>query len=149
MLSAYKAAGLKEGYVLTALNYLEWRRGAERYIRPLQAKGEASVLTDDTYLKALNTLKSKYASEPICAEVYLAQAQFAIEKDQPVSALKLCDEAIGLYPSYHRINALKNLRQEILSPYLNVNVISQAFPGEEIKLRASHKNLDGFTVTPF
>ena len=70
---------------MTALNYLEWRRGAERYIRPLQAKGEASVLTDDTYLKALNTLKSKYASEPICAEVYLAQARYAIEKQQQVN----------------------------------------------------------------
>ena len=146
MLSAYKAAGLKEGYVLTALNYLEWRRGAERYIRPLQAKGEASVLTDDTYLKALNTLKSKYASEPICAEVYLAQARYAIEKQQQVNALQLCDEAIRLYPGYDRINALKNLREEILAPYLNVYAADQAFPNEEIELRASHKNLDGFTV---
>ena len=146
MLSAYKAAGLKEGYVLTALNYLEWRRGAERYIRPLQAKGEALVLTDDTYLKALNTLKSKYASEPICAEVYLAQARYAIEKQQQVNALQLCDEAIRLYPGYDRINALKNLREEILAPYLNVYAADQAFPNEEIELRASHKNLDGFTV---
>ena len=137
MLSAYKAAGLKEGYVLTALNYLDWRRGAERYIRPLQVKGEASVLTDDTYLKALNTLKSKYASEPICAEVYLAQARYAIEKQQQVNALQLCDEAIRLYPGYDRINALKNLREEILAPYLNVYAADQAFPNEEIELRLS------------
>ena len=110
MLSAYKAAGLKEGYVLTALNYLEWRRGAERYIRPLQ-KGEASVLTDDTYLKALNTLKSKYASEPICAEVYLAQARYAIEKQQQVNALQLCDEAIRLYPGYDESSLLNLLKR--------------------------------------
>ena len=142
MLSAYKAAGLKEGYVLTALNYLEWRRGAERYIRPLQVKGEASVLTDDTYLKALNTLKSKYASEPICAEVYLAQARYAIEKQQQVNALQLCDEAIRLYPGYDRINALKNLREEILAPYLNVYAADQAFPNEEIELRASVSSPD-------
>ena len=62
MIPAYKATGLKEGYVLTALNYLEWRWNADRNIRPLQAKGELPVLTEDTYLKALNTLKSKYAS---------------------------------------------------------------------------------------
>lgn len=146
MISAYQAAGLNEGYVLALLNYLQWRRMADQAFRSFQAKNGLIGLTQDPYLAALNELKSKFKSEPICAEVYLAQAQFAIEKDQPVSALKLCDEAIGLYPSYHRINALKNLRQEILSPYLNVNVISQAFPGEEIKLRASHKNLDGFTV---
>ena len=149
MISAYQAAGLNEGYVLALLNYLQWRRMADQVFRSFQAKNGLIGLTQDPYLAALNELKSKFKSEPICAEVYLAQAQFAIEKDQPVSALKLCDEAIGLYPSYHRINALKNLRQEILSPYLNVNVISQAFPGEEIKLRASHKNLDGFTVRLF
>ena len=44
--------------MLTALNYLEWRWNADRNIRPLQAKGELPVLTEDTYLKALNTLKS-------------------------------------------------------------------------------------------
>ena len=149
MISAYQAAGLNEGYVLALLNYLQWRRMADQAFRSFQAKNGLIGLTQDPYLAALNELKSKFKSEPICAEVYLAQAQFAIEKDQPVSALKLCDEAIGLYPSYYRINALKNLRQEILSSYLNVNVISQAFPGEEIKLRASHKNLDGFTVRLF
>lgn len=146
MLSAYKASGLKEGYVLTALNYLEWRRGADRNIRPFQIKSGSSELTDDTYLKALNTLKSNYASEPICAEVYLAQARYAIEKEQQLNALQLCDEAIRLYPGYRRINALKNLREDILSPYLNVTAANQAFPNEEIELRASHKNLDGFTV---
>ena len=146
MISAYKATGLKEGYVLTALNYLEWRWNADRNIRPLQAKGELPVLTEDTYLKALNTLKSKYASEPICAEVYLAEARYTIGKQQQLNALQLCDEAIRLYPGYRRINALKNLREEILAPYLNVNASDLAFPNEEIELRVSHKNLDGFTV---
>ena len=146
MISAYKATGLKEGYVLTALNYLEWRWNADRNIRPLQAKGELPVLTGDTYLKALNTLKSKYASEPICAEVYLAEARYTIGKQQQLNALQLCDEAIRLYPGYRRINALKNLREEILAPYLNVNASDLAFPNEEIELRVSHKNLDGFTV---
>ena len=146
MISAYKATGLKEGYVLTALNYLEWRWNADRNIRPLQAKGELPVLTEDTYLKALNRLKNKYASEPICAEVYLAEARYTIGNQQQLNALQLCDEAIRLYPGYDRINALKNLREEILAPYLNVNASDLAFPNEEIELRVSHKNLDGFTV---
>ena len=41
---------------------------------------------------------------------------------------------------------MKNLREEILAPYLNVNASDLAFPNEEIELRVSHKNLDGFTV---
>ena len=113
--------------MLTALNYLEWRWNADRNIRPLQAKGELPVLTEDTYLKALNRLKNKYASEPICAEVYLAEARYTIGKQQQLNALQLCDEAIRLYPGYRRINALKNLREEILAPYLNVNASDLVF----------------------
>lgn len=146
MIAAYKAADLKEGYVLTALNYLEWRRNADRSIVPFQAQEGLLGLTEDTFLTALNTLKSKFASEPVTAEVYLAQARYAIEKQQQVNALQLCDEAIRLYPNYRRINALKNLREDVLAPYLNVAAARQAFPNEEIKLNVSHKNLDGFTV---
>ena len=36
---------------------------------------------------------------------------------------------------YDRINALKNLREEILAPYLNVYAADQAFPNEEIELK--------------
>lgn len=102
--------------------------------------------TADTYNAALDELKRQFKSEPICAEVYLAQARYAVEKMQQVNALQLCDEAIRLYPGYRRINALKNLREEILAPFLNVSAVSQAFPNEEIKLNVGHKNLDGFTV---
>ena len=48
--------------------------------------------------------------EPICAEVYLAEARYTIGKQQQLNALQLCDEAIRLYSGYRRINALKNLR---------------------------------------
>ena len=146
MIAAYKAAGLKEGYILTALNYLEWRRNADRSVMLLKIKAGRRGLTEDTYLTALNTLKSKFASEPVSAEVYLAQARYAIEKEQQINALQLCDEAIRLYPNYRRINAVKNLREEILAPSLNVRAAGQAFPNEEIKLDVFHKNLDGFTL---
>ena len=33
-----------------------------------------------------------------------------------------------------------------MSPFLNVTAAATAFPGEEIEIRASHKNLDGFTL---
>lgn len=146
MIAAYKAADLKEGYILTALDYLEWRRNADGGFVPFQAQEGLLGLTEDTFLTALNTLKSKFVSEPVTAEVYFVQARYAIQKQQQVNALQLCDEAIRLYPNYRRINALKNLREEILAPYLNVRTASQAFPNEEIKLNVSHKNLDGFTV---
>lgn len=146
MISAYKASGLKEGEVLTTLNYLEWRWGANRNIYPVQARGEWQPMTQDSYVEALNKLKTQYKSEEICAEVYLALARNLIDNQQQVSALQLCDEAISFYPNYRRINALKNLREEILAPSLNVNTNATAYPGNEIKLNVTHKNLDGFTL---
>lgn len=146
MLSAYEARGDKDGYVLTSLQYLEWKRDTNPKFRPFQAKKGLIGLTQDPYLAGLNQLIAEYKSLDICAEVYLAKANFAFLNEQPLVALQLCEEAIKQYPGYRRINALKNVREDILSPVLNVNVVQTAFPTEEVKMRVSHKNLDGFTL---
>lgn len=146
MATAYEASGLKEGYVLTMLNFLEWERGNNRTLLPIQVRKGMSQWSVDTYSAVLDELESRFKSELVCAEVYLAQARYAIEMQRQVDALKLCDEAVRLYPGYRRINALKNLREDILAPSLNVRATSQALPDEEINLDVSHKNLDGFTV---
>ena len=61
-------------------------------------------------------------------------------------ALQICDEAIRLYPDYKRINALKNLKQEILNPALYVRADQVVYPDTDMKLMVNHKNIDGFTV---
>lgn len=149
MAAAYEASRLEEGYVLTMLNYLEWRRAHDSMIQPIQVRKGMSEWTVDTYSAVLDELKSRFKSEPVCAEVYLAQARYALDKEQQVTALQLCDEAIRLYPRYRRINALKNLRERILAPSLSVRAVEQVYPNEEIKLEVSHKNLDGFTLRLF
>ena len=78
------------------------------------------MMTVDPYETGLDALKTEYKSSDLCAEVYLAQANYMIGKEQQTVALQLCDESIRLYPGYRRINALKNLREDILSPSLNV-----------------------------
>ncbi len=142
MLTSYRAKGDKEGSLLTHLNYLSWKRDASK--NSTESLEGGSIV--DPYESGLNELKATYKSSDICAEIYLAQANYMIRKRQQVVALQLCDEAIRLYPNYPRINALKNLRQDILSPYLNVTAASTAYPEEEIQMRISHKNLDGFTL---
>ena len=151
MLTSYKAKGDKEGCLLTNLNYLSWKRDSSKSFRePFSVKkGGTYMMTVDPYETGLDALKTEYKSSDLCAEVYLAQANYMIGKEQQTVALQLCDEAIRLYPGYRRINALKNLREDILSPSLNVTAAATAFPGEEIKIRASHKNLDGFTLRLF
>lgn len=148
MLATYQTTDAKEGYVLTTLDYLAWKNTALTdvdisYQRKIKTKTDVA---NSGYTTALNELKDKFKSEPICAEVYLALATYAVQTEQQPTALQLCDEAIRLYPKYNRINALKNLREEILSPQLTVATSSSAFPGEELKLLTSHKNLNGFTV---
>lgn len=151
MLTSYKAKGDKEGCLLTNLNYLSWKRDSSKSFRePFSVKkGGTYMMTVDPYETGLDALKTEYKSSDLCAEVYLAQANYMIGKEQQTVALQLCDESIRLYPGYRRINALKNLREDILSPSLNVTATATAFPGEEIKIRASHKNLDGFTLRLF
>ena len=151
MLTSYKAKGDKEGCLLTNLNYLSWKRDSSKSFRePFSVKkGGTYMMTVDPYETGLDALKTEYKSLDLCAEVYLAQANYMIGKEQQTVALQLCDESIRLYPGYRRINALKNLREDILSPSLNVTAAATAFPGEEIKIRASHKNLDGFTLRLF
>ena len=151
MLTSYKAKGDKEGCLLTNLNYLSWKRDSSKSFRePFSVKkGGTYMMTVDPYETGLDALKTEYKSSDLCAEVYLAQANYMIGKEQQTVALQLCDESIRLYPGYRRINALKNLREDILSPSLNVTAAATAFPGEEIKIRASHKNLEGFTLRLF
>lgn len=148
MLSAYDVSGLKEGYVLTMLNYLNWKREVDRSVQPFQIQKGQTGWEFDTYETALEGLKDKFRTEPICAEVYLALANYAYGmRSQFAKALQFCDEAIRLYPKYNRINALKNLRETIVVPILIVNAPKMAFPGEEVKLRVSYKNLDRFTLS--
>ena len=151
MLTSYKAKGDKEGCLLTNLNYLSWKRNSSKsFSEPFRVKkGGTYMMTVDPYETGLDALKTEYKSSDLCAEVYLAQANYMIGKEQQTVALQLCDEAIRLYPGYRRINALKNLREDILSPSLNVTAAATAFPAEEIEIRASHKNLDGFTLRLF
>lgn len=146
MMSAYKKPGFEEASVLVMLHYLDWRRAADRTFLPYKAPKGLIGLTQDPYLAGLNKLAAEYKTKDICAEVYLAKANYAIRKGQQPSALQICQEAIRLYPGYKRINALKNLKQEILSPGLSINAKQSVYPGKDMTLTVNHKNLNGFTA---
>lgn len=146
MLDAYKKTGMTDGYVLTMLDYLSWKHNTDRNFVIYKAPKGMIGLTQDPYLAGLDKLKAEFESYDICAEVYLAKAQYAVEKRQQASALLLCDEAIKQYPGYKRINQLKNLKLMILNPSLNIRTDQVIYPGEDLKLNVNHKNLDGFTV---
>ena len=146
MLSAYRGKGDKESYVLTSLNFLKWKYESNYSFYPVIDKAAPYVLAEDPYIIDLNKLAADYKTLDICAEVLLAKANLILQRQQPFTALQVCEEAIRLYPDYRRINALKNLREEILAPFLSVSTVKTAFPDQEMKIKVSHKNLDGFTI---
>lgn len=146
MLDAYQRADMKDGYLLVMLDYLKWRRNSDDTFVAYRAPKKLIGLTQDPYLAGLDKLRAEFKSQDVCAEVYLAKAQYAVEKQQQMMALQICDDAIKLYPNYKRINALKNLKLDILNPSLSVRAEQVAYPDADIKLMVNHKNIDGFTV---
>ncbi|KAA6350484.1 hypothetical protein EZS27_002091 [termite gut metagenome] len=101
---------------------------------------------NDVSESLLDKLIIENNAREICAEVYLIKAQQLFRKNNYADALRICDEALAKYPKYKRINALKNLKQEILNPALSVNTNNLAYPETELALQVNHRNLSGFTV---
>ncbi len=146
LISAYRQQESDEALVLVSLDYLLWKQGNANAV-PYRVKQPGKIgLAQDAYIAELNKLIARYQSKDICAEIYLAKARYASQWQEQVSALQLCDEALKRYPSYKRINAVKQLKQEILRPNLILHAESVAYPGEEFSLAVSHRNLDGFKL---
>ncbi|KAA6331015.1 hypothetical protein EZS27_020341 [termite gut metagenome] len=94
----------------------------------------------------LDKLIAEYGNQEVCAEVYLAKAQYANRNQKYTDALRVCNEAITKYSKYKRIHALENLKQEIQHPHLTVNTSNQTYPKAELALVVNYRNLEGFTV---
>lgn len=146
MMNTYQRAEDQDALLLTTLDYLQWKRDTDASFRPYRAPKGMIGLTQDPYLAGLNKLIAENKSRDLCAEVYLAKATAAVVGGAPAQGLQICDQAIGLYPKYARINALKDLKQNILLPDLEVAASGLTYPGEELSLNVRHKNLKGFTV---
>lgn len=131
MMNSYRRTDNHDALLLTTLDYLQWKRLTDIDFRPYRAPEGKLGLTQDPYLAALDKLIAENKSHDVCAEVYLLKAQAAMDAGVPASALQLCEEAISRYPDYRRINALKELKQEILRPDLTVQSPSTVYPGEE------------------
>lgn len=135
MINAYRQMPDRaDAAILTILDYLEWYKTRE---------------ISNVYVDALNRVIKDYAKRDVCAEAYLAKARYYRNKYKNIEALQICDEAISLYPDYKRISALRQLKESILQPQLNMNTDRITYPGDSLVLQVTHRNLDGFTVNLF
>ena len=139
LIAAYKQRpDRKDGLVLATLDELEFRY--PRY--------SASEEADSSCLAVLDDLMARYSDCPVCAEVYLAKAEYLYlsRYGYPTRALALCEEALQRYPKYERINALRNLKEIILQSQLTVRTKDVSYPGDSLALNVSFRNLAGFTL---
>ena len=99
---------------------------------------------DTSYLAALDALMARHGDRPVCAEVYLAKAEYLYRgnrQQQPARALAVCEEAIRRYAKYERINEVRNRARQstsVISDYpakyhvtFNVRPYEGSFTQEE------------------
>lgn len=97
-------------------------------------------------LSKLDSLIEKYSGCKFCAEVYLHKAQQLYDDKKYAFALSTCEEAINRYPHYKRLNAIKNLKTQILQPSLRFSIPESGYPGDSIAINVRFRNLQGFTL---
>lgn len=152
MMETYRhRAGAEDAVVLCTLDYWEWKKNHVFGYEPYQVRESRrkQMQTDEDYLRALNGLIEEYGNREVCAEVYIKKTSYlrSDAKGRSVAeALKVCDEGLKRYPSYKRINELRNIRAQILQPQLAVYTRESDYPGSTMEVRASYKNLSGFTL---
>jgi hypothetical protein len=147
LINAYRNKGDQDALVLASLDNLKWQQQTVHSFSIIPATFELADFNSHPFVVALDKLIAANKQRDVCVEVYLEKAEFARNKELNALALQLCDEAISLYPKYKRINALRNLKQDILNPYIDVQTAKIVYPYSEFKLNVKHKNIDGFTVT--
>ena len=129
LMKAYEHSN-DEAFILAKLDYWNWRRGQ----------------TEETSLSDLDALIAQHGKSDLCAEVYLEKAQRLQNEGMYKEADKVCDEAIERYPSYRRIAALKNLKQQLYQPSVNVRYPQFGHPSEDVKLHLHYANVKGVDV---
>ena len=87
----------------------------------------------------------EYGDLDVCAEVYLRLSQIMSGEERMKERMELVRQAIKRYPHYDRINVLKNVEKEILSPRLNMTIFS-AYPDMPVQVKVNYRNLKGLVV---
>ncbi|WP_321424819.1 alpha-2-macroglobulin family protein [uncultured Bacteroides sp.] len=147
LIAYYQLVENKDAVLLTELERLDYTK--QQFQETNADEWEAiqkKELGADPYIAALNDLIAQNSSNEVCAEAYLGKANYVQTRNKLPLALEILNEAIQKYPKYKRINLLKNSKQQILNPNLNIESSQIIYPGNLFDLKVSHRNLDGFKI---
>ena len=150
MINAYRQrAGSEDALLLCSLDYWDWKVTGGTGSEPYPTYRIRKEQVDKAYIQALNDLIQEYGNREVCAEVYIKKASWlrtGAGGRSIAEALKVCDEGLKRYPTYKRINELRNLREQILQPELVVTTRESGYPGDSVNMNIHFSNLSGFTL---
>lgn len=150
MIKAYRHRnGAEDAVVLATLDYWKWKvAGGGINREPYAAYRERKEELNKEYLEVLDNLIREYGTREVCAEVYICKADRlrSLGRTYIDEALQTCDEGMKRYPAYKRVNELRNIRENILQPYLDINTRGSVYPGDSLELNVTYRNLKGFTL---
>lgn len=150
MINAYRhRAGSEDAVLLCSLDYWSWKVTGGISSEPYPTFGMRKQQAVKDYIQALNDLIQEYGNREVCAEVYIKKASWlrtGAEGRSIAQALKVCDEGLKRYPSYKRINELRNIREQILQPELVITTRESGYPGDSVNMNVHFSNLSGFTL---
>ncbi len=112
----------------------------------LQDQLNAQVIVDSIYRLRLDELIQENQDLDVSVEAYLKKATSLRNSGKYTEAISLLDQLSNRYTRYDRIEALKELRNQIVQPTLTVEMAQIAYPGERIAVKVTHKNIERFTL---
>lgn len=126
-IDVYAAAGLDEAVIRLTLQ--EWD---ERFHYQIP-------------IDTLHALRDKYRQSPACALIYLRLADASADSVPQQKAY--LEEALKLYPKWHRKNELKNRLLDMQAPILSAQTQSVYYPGVDMEIPLEIRHMKQTTWT--
>lgn len=115
-----------------------------------------ALSNDSLYMGNLHQLIDNHADLPPVVEVVAELAQIEYDRRTPENAdsvcpavISLCERYIHRFPSYPRINRLKELIQEVKSPTLSIRYDECPYPHKPIIIKISHTYISDLRLRIF
>lgn len=111
-------------------------------------------IADELYLKSLDDLINKFKNDESVIEVYAQKANFYLNnfnkntdnKNYRKIAYNISSEGIKIYPDYHRIGLLKNIKESILQKTIQATFPNISKPNHPLKINIQSNNTDTLMV---
>lgn len=118
---------------------------------------KAQTQNNSLYFKALETLETQYAANELVVEIWSEKANYYLQNHNETTenktfkrkAVDICKLGIDKFPTYRRINLLKNLQKQITQKSLNIAHKELVKPNAELELKISSVNINQLEMNVF